>query len=66
MTEDTYPEITHEESYKGYTIYIENNADRYRGGYEYTVSDGSDELDSGLVFTVEDGISEAKAFIDSL
>lgn len=66
MTEDTYPETTHEETYKGYAIFIENSADRYRGGYEYTVSDGDEEIESGLVFTIEDSISEARAFIDSL
>ena len=66
MTQDNYPEATYEEIYNGYTIYIENNADPYRGGYEYTVAEGSDELESGLVFSIEEGVKEAKVFIDSL
>ncbi|WP_163130347.1 hypothetical protein [Agarivorans sp. Alg241-V36] len=66
MIEDTYPELSFEDTYKGYTIFIENNADQYRGGYEYSIADGNSELERGLVFSLEVGIKEAKAFIDSL
>ncbi|MGF1727542.1 hypothetical protein [Photobacterium nomapromontoriensis] len=66
MTRDFYPEVTHEETYKGYTIFIENNADQYRGGYEFSVLSGDSEIETGIAFTVEDSITEAKDFIDSL
>lgn len=66
MNNDNYPEVTHEENYKGFTIFIENNPDQYNGGYEYSVIEDESEIESGLVFTLEDGLKEAKEFIDSL
>ncbi|MBT1446542.1 hypothetical protein KJI95_18770 [Shewanella sp. JM162201] len=66
MTKDYYPFISHEEEYKGYVIYVENNPDSYRGGYEYSVSDGEAIIEDGLVFDVEDALQSARSFIDSL
>ncbi|STO98957.1 hypothetical protein [Grimontia hollisae] len=66
MTEDHYPEITLEEYYRGYTIYVENNPDQYTGGYEYSVSDGENILKEGLEFDADAALQAAKDYIDTL
>lgn len=66
MTEDYYPEITLEEVYKGYSIYVEKNPDQYTGGYEYSVSDGENLLKEGLDFDVDAALQEARDYIDTL
>ncbi|RXJ72018.1 hypothetical protein CS022_18235 [Veronia nyctiphanis] len=66
MTQDTDPGVSLEEHYKGYVIYLENNADQHTGGYEYSVSDGDNILTEGLEFDSEQALQQARDFVDAL
>ena len=67
---NTYPdtEITlpYEEEINSFTIYIEDNPDRWRGGYSWAVCKDEVELDSGLAFDVIDAIYSANNVIEVL
>lgn len=60
------PGQSYEESYLGFMIFIEPNADRYRGGFEWSVCENDMELECGLDFSVGDALSSAKKIVDSL
>lgn len=45
-----------ETEYLGYTIHIEKNPDKYRGGYEWAVCKDSVEWDCGLSFSESDSL----------
>lgn len=55
-----------EEEYKGFTVFIEKNPDRYRGGYKWSISRWSEEEscffqeDSDLAFSMKSARNEAK------
>lgn len=55
-----------ETEYLGYTIHIEKNPDRYRGGYEWAVCKDSVEWDCGLSFSESDALASAIKSIDKL
>lgn len=65
---DTEGEITlpYEEEISSFTIYIEENPDRWRGGYSWAVCQDEVELDSGLEFDVADAIHSANHAIGLL
>ncbi|MGK0270025.1 MAG: hypothetical protein ACI88H_000658 [Cocleimonas sp.] len=52
--------ITHEEEYLGFSIYIEPNPDQYNEGFIWSVSDETNELDTGLEFTLNQALEAAK------
>ena len=58
--------VTYEEEYKGYEIYIDKNADRYRGGFIWSVSKSFEELETDLNFTPESCLEDAWKFINEL
>ena len=64
---NTYPdnEITlpYEEEVNGFTIYIEGNPDRWRGGYSWAVCKDEVVWDEGLTFTISDTIDSANSAI---
>lgn len=51
--------LPYEEKINGFIIYIEDNADRWRGGYSWSVCKDEVELDSGLAFDVTDALERA-------
>lgn len=51
--------VPYEEEIKGFTIYIEDNPDRWRGGYSWSVCKDRVEFDSGLAFDVADALKQA-------
>lgn len=51
--------VPYEEEINGFTIYIEDNPDRWRGGYSWSVCKDEVELDSGLAFDVIDALERA-------
>ncbi|NGN97690.1 hypothetical protein G5S52_08405 [Grimontia sp. S25] len=53
-----------EESYKGFTIYIDENSDGYRGGFEFCISNGTEILEQGLTADPESALSTAQKLID--
>ena len=55
---------SHEEPYAGYTIFIEPNRDRYRGGFEWSVCKDDVEFQSGLEFSVNDALKAARQSVD--
>lgn len=58
--------LPYEEEVNGYTILIDVNPDRWRGGSVWSVCKGGVELDSGLAFDVTDAIGSANNAIDAL
>ncbi|WP_240220705.1 hypothetical protein [Rheinheimera hassiensis] len=54
--------VPYEEEVNGFTIYIEDNPDRWRGGYSWSVCKDEVEFDSGLAFDVADALEQAKRF----
>ncbi|WP_348943612.1 hypothetical protein ABHF33_08775 [Chitinibacter sp. FCG-7] len=55
---------SHEESYRGYSIFIEENPDQYREGYLYCISVSSAIIEDGLEFDFECAVKAARTFID--
>lgn len=55
--------VPYEEEVNGFTIYIEDNPDRWRGGFSWSVCKDGIEFDSGLEFDVADALKQAKLFI---
>lgn len=51
--------VPHEEEINGFTVYIEDNPDRWRGGYSWAVCKDGVEFDSGLAFDVADAFEQA-------
>lgn len=51
--------VPYEEEVNGFTIYLEDNPDRWRGGYSWSVCKGGVELDSGLAFDVADALKQS-------
>lgn len=51
--------VPYKEEVNGFTIYIEDNPDRWRGGYSWAVCKDEVELDSGLEFDVADTLERA-------
>ena len=67
MTTDSYPVISSESEYKGFSIFIENSPDQYCGGYEYCVANDSEELvETGLSFSADAALNDAQAYIDAM
>lgn len=66
MTTDHYPDFDHEETYKGYTLYVENNADQHIGGYEYCVTNDSGIIEEGLEFDAQVAVQKARDYVNSL
>lgn len=66
MNDEHYPDVTLEETYKGYVIYLENNPDQYTGGYEFSISDSENILHEGLEFDAETAFLKARELIDSM
>lgn len=58
--------VPYEEEVNGFTIYIEDNPDRWRGGFSWAVCKEGVELDSGFVFDVADAFDSANAAIEVL
>lgn len=63
---DTEINLPYEEEVNGFTIYVEENPDRWRGGYSWAVCKDEVEFDSGLAFDVTDAIEQAKRFMRSV
>lgn len=57
---------SHEEEYKGYTIYVEASADRWNPGFQWSVCKNQIEFDSGISYSIEDAIREAKDALQRL
>ena len=53
--------VPYEEEINGFTIYIEDNPDRWRGGYSWSVCKDEVEFDSGLEFNTADALQAALA-----
>ncbi|USH01911.1 hypothetical protein K6Q96_13695 [Grimontia kaedaensis] len=53
-----------EEVYKGFTIYIDENPDFYRGGFEFCISTGTEIVSQGLTADPESALSTAQKWID--
>ncbi|OEE59969.1 hypothetical protein A1OK_12845 [Enterovibrio norvegicus FF-454] len=53
-----------EEPYKGFTIYIDENPDAYRGGFEFCISNGTTILEQGLTADLESAFSTAQKWVD--
>lgn len=53
--------VPYEEEINGFTIYIEDNPDRWYGGYSWAVCKDEIELDSGLEFSTADALQAACA-----
>lgn len=51
--------VPYEEEVNGFTIYIEDNPDRWRGGYSWSVCKNGVELGLGLEFDVADAFEQA-------
>lgn len=58
--------VPYEEEINGFTIYIEDNPDRWRGGFSWSVCKDGIEFDSGLAFDVADAIHSANSAIGLL
>ena len=58
--------VSYEEEVNGFTIYIEDNPDRLRGGFSWAVCKEGVELESGLVFDVADAFDSANGAIEVL
>ncbi|WP_397472437.1 hypothetical protein [Rheinheimera sp.] len=58
--------VPYEEEVNGFTIYIEDNPDRWRGGFSWAVCKEGVELESGLVFDVADAFDSANGAIEVL
>lgn len=56
----------HEESFKGYEIFVEENPDKYTGGYTWSISQDDKELDTGLSFDLDSAVSDAQVRINEL
>lgn len=55
--------VPYEEEINGFTIYIEDNPDRWRGGYSWSVCKGGVVWDEGLTFTIADAMQSANSAI---
>lgn len=51
--------LPYEEEVNGYTIFIDVNPDRWRGGFFWSVCIDGAELDSGLKFSLTDALQAA-------
>lgn len=51
---------SHEESYRGFTIFIEPNPDRNRGGFQWSVCKDNVEHDCGLELSIAVALSTAR------
>lgn len=51
--------LPYEEEVNGFTIYVEENPDRWRGGCSWAVCRDKVELDSGLEFDVAGALERA-------
>ena len=58
--------VPYEEEVNGFTIYIEDNPDRWCGGYIWSVCQDGIEFDSGLEFGVADAVYSANSAIEVL
>lgn len=57
---------SYEEDYNGYTIYVEESADRWNPAFTWSVCKDDIEHDTGLEFTIDTAIQAAQDCIDSL
>ncbi|KKD60772.1 hypothetical protein RN22_09295 [Grimontia sp. AD028] len=53
-----------EEVYKGFTIYIDENPDVYRGGFEFCISNGTEIQEQGITADAELALSMAQKWVD--
>lgn len=51
--------VPYEEEINGFTVYIEDNPDRWRGGYSWSVCKDEVVWNDGLTFTISDAIHSA-------
>ncbi|WP_019677528.1 hypothetical protein [Arsukibacterium perlucidum] len=51
--------VPYEEEVNGFTIYIEENPDRWCGGYIWSVCQGEAEVSSGFEFTIKSALQAA-------
>ncbi|MDX1537300.1 hypothetical protein [Arsukibacterium sp.] len=58
--------VPYEEEVNGFTIYIEDNPDRWCGGYIWSVCQNEIALDEGLSFNASDAINSAMVFINGV
>lgn len=57
--------LPYEEEINGFTIYIEDNPDRWRGGYSWAICKDEVELDSGLEFSISSALQAAYSLLHS-
>lgn len=57
---------SHEEDFMGYTIYVEESADRYNSGFNWSVCKDEIEFESGVSFSIDYAVSDAKEAIKTL
>lgn len=55
--------LPYEEEINGFTIYIEDNPDRWRGGYSWAICKDDVVWNEGLTFTLSDAIHSASSAI---
>lgn len=55
--------VPYEEDINGFTIYVEDNPDRWCGGYQWALCKDEVELDAGLECTIADALQRAYSII---
>ncbi|MBV2130370.1 hypothetical protein [Arsukibacterium indicum] len=58
--------VPYEEEINGFTIYIEDNPDRWCGGYIWSVSKNESEVESGLEFSAVEAFKQVHTYVLTL
>lgn len=58
--------LPYEDSYLGFSIYIELNPDQYQEGFSWSICKDNEELDSGIDFDERLALKEAQNAVDRI